>query len=106
MTRSWERRSLAAATIFMALVICCVFLTLVILRLMSLKLGIGYPWPDQGIRNACAAVLPQSAILRLRAERLLELLDQCLDAGLKLVVKLLLGGDVLEQVGVLARSEL
>src|SRR5512139_3701702 len=102
MTRSWERRSLAAATIFMALVICCVFLTLVILRLMSLKLGMSYPWSDQGIRNACAAVIPQSAILRLRAERLLELFDQCFDAGLELFVKLPLGCNVLEQVAVLA----
>ena len=39
-TRSWARRSLAAETIFMALVICCVFLTERIRRRMSIRLGI------------------------------------------------------------------
>jgi hypothetical protein len=37
--RSCARRSFAAATIFMALVICCVFLTLRIRRLRSMVLG-------------------------------------------------------------------
>ena len=36
------RRSLAAETIFMALVICCVFLTLRIRRRMSIVFAIGY----------------------------------------------------------------
>jgi hypothetical protein len=40
MTRSWARRSFAAATIFMALVICCVFLMLTIFLRMSRKLAI------------------------------------------------------------------
>src|SRR5262245_5417120 len=40
MTRSWARCSLAADTIFMALVICCVFLTLAIRRRISRRLGI------------------------------------------------------------------
>src|SRR5579864_3243334 len=38
-TRSCARRSLAAETIFMALVICCVFLTERIRRRMSIRLG-------------------------------------------------------------------
>src|SRR4030088_2363249 len=41
-TRSCARRSLAAETIFMALVICCVFLTDRIRRRMSIKLGMVY----------------------------------------------------------------
>src|SRR5687768_11059886 len=39
-TRSCARRSLAAETIFMALVICCVFLTERMRRRISIKLGI------------------------------------------------------------------
>ena len=38
-TRSCARRSLAAETIFMALVICCVFLTERMRRRMSIRLG-------------------------------------------------------------------
>ena len=41
MACSWARRSLAAATIFMALVIFCVDWTLRILRRKVFKLGIG-----------------------------------------------------------------
>ena len=41
-TRSCARRSFAAETIFMALVICCVFLTERMRRRMSIRLGIGY----------------------------------------------------------------
>ena len=41
MACSWARRSLAAATIFMALVIFCVDWTLRILRRKVLRLGIG-----------------------------------------------------------------
>src|SRR5256885_1195594 len=37
---SWARRSLAAETIFMAFVICCVLLTLRIRRRMSMRAGI------------------------------------------------------------------
>jgi hypothetical protein len=44
MTRSCARRSLAAATIFMVLVICWVFLTLVIFLRMSRKLGMPNPY--------------------------------------------------------------
>ena len=41
-TRSCARRSLAAETIFMAFVICCVFFTDRIRRRMSIKLGMVY----------------------------------------------------------------
>ena len=40
-TRSCARRSLAAETIFMALVICCVFFTERMRRRMSIRLGMG-----------------------------------------------------------------
>src|SRR5436190_13111943 len=45
MACSWARRSLAAATIFMALVIFCVDWTLRILSRKVLRLGIGSQWP-------------------------------------------------------------
>ncbi len=48
-TRSCARRSFAAETIFMALVICCVFLTERIRRRMSIRLGIA------DYRPACPA---------------------------------------------------
>src|SRR5205807_9671197 len=40
-TRSCARRSFAAETIFMALVICCVFLTERMRRRISIRLGMG-----------------------------------------------------------------
>src|SRR5579884_321359 len=46
--RSCARRSLAAETIFMALVICWVFLTLRMRRRMSIKLGINPYFADPG----------------------------------------------------------
>src|ERR1035438_8959912 len=48
MVRSCARRSLAAETIFMALVICCVFLTERMRRRISIKLGmcLGQPLPN------------------------------------------------------------
>src|SRR5580765_7414103 len=55
MVRSCARRSLAAETIFMALVICCVFLTERMRRRISIKLGIGF----------CRWVLRQEARLEL-----------------------------------------
>jgi hypothetical protein len=42
MTASWARRSFAAETIFMALVICCVFFTERIRRRKSMSEGMGY----------------------------------------------------------------
>src|SRR6266567_2939137 len=44
MTRSCARRSLAAETIFMALVICCVFLTERMRRRISIRLGMRSRW--------------------------------------------------------------
>src|SRR5258708_32774350 len=55
MVRSCARRSLAAETIFMALVICCVFLTERMRRRISIKLGIGF----------CRGVLRHEAGLEL-----------------------------------------
>src|SRR5690242_18899795 len=77
-TRSCALRSLAADTIFMAFVICCVFLTLRIRRRMSIRLGMG-------------------ARRHLRYEPALELLDHALQPGAKLVVKVLLRPDLVEQ---------
>src|SRR6185312_86949 len=59
--RSCARRSLAAETIFMALVICCMFLTLRMRRRMSIRLGMQLGFRRGGLGGR---------------ETLLELLDQ------------------------------
>src|SRR5439155_13810764 len=79
MVRSCARRSFAAETIFMALVICCVFLTERMRRRISIKLGIGF----------CRWVL--------REEPRLELFDDRLYLGGKISVQSLLGADFVEQ---------
>src|SRR5262252_3130156 len=48
---SWARRSLAAETIFIALVICCVLLTLRIRRRMSMRAGIAGLGAGSGFRG-------------------------------------------------------
>src|SRR5262245_20556243 len=78
MTRSCARRSLAAETIFMALVICCVFLTERMRRRMSIRLGMG------GSR------------WQFGDETCLELLDNRYDLRAQCVVERLLGADLLE----------
>ena len=47
-TRSWARRSLDAATIFIAFVICCVFFTARMRRRMSISEGIVYAFAATG----------------------------------------------------------
>src|SRR5579864_8595792 len=78
MTRSCARRSLAAETIFMALVICCVFLTERMRRRISMRLGMG------GCRH-------------LRDEALLEFLNDAVHFAAQLVVQILLLADLLQQ---------
>src|SRR5690348_15014660 len=77
-TRSCARRSLAAETIFMALVICCVFLTLRMRRRMSIRLGMG------------------ARRRRLLHEARLEFLDYGSQFGLQIVVECLLGPDFIQ----------
>src|SRR5579864_7119694 len=74
-TRSCARRSFAAETIFMALVICCVFLTERMRRRMSIRLGMS----------------------QLRNEAGFDLLDDRLDLGAQGVVQGLLGADLVPQ---------
>src|SRR5580700_1763725 len=76
-TRSCARRSLAAETIFMALVICCVFLTERMRRRISIKLGM------RGYR-----------LILYKAS--LELLDRSAEFGAQAIVESLLGADVFE----------
>ena len=52
MARSCARRSLAAETIFMALVICCMFLTLRMRRRMSIKLGMLLRFSQRALLNS------------------------------------------------------
>src|SRR5690349_8726663 len=75
MTRSWARRSLAAETIFMALVICWVFFTERIRRRMSIRLGM-------------------SGFRQVRDEAGLELFDQLHHPAAQLVVQDFLRGNV------------
>src|ERR1700735_4799703 len=83
MTRSCARRSLAAETIFMALVICCVFFTERMRRRISIKLGM------RGYR-----------LFRFKAG--FELLNSTGELGLQSVVERLLGADIFEDAGVRA----
>src|SRR5215831_8047174 len=85
MTRSCARRNLAAETIFMALVICCVFLTDRMRRRMSIRLGM------RALGSAGAA-LPYEAAL--------ELLDRGLHLAAQGIVERLLLPDLLPDVRV------
>src|SRR5579859_7338830 len=73
MTRSCARRSFAAETIFIALVICCVLRTDRMRRRMSIRLGIG-----------------RRGLLLLGKEARLELLDRVLQLRAQRVVESLL----------------
>ena len=86
MTRSCARRSFAAETIFMALVICCVFLTERMRRRMSIKLGM-------------------SGYRLFRYEAGFELFDGVGHLFAQVVVERLLGADVIEDGGVRVLDE-
>src|SRR5439155_16738930 len=82
MVRSCARRSFAAETIFMALVICCVFLTERMRRRISIRLGICL-YRRLGLRKS-----------------FLELLHSRLDLRLQVFIQHLFGPDVFEDGGV------
>src|SRR5687767_9174294 len=82
--RSCARRSFDAATIFIALVICCVDLTARFRRRMSKRDGIPYPL-------RCGS-LPS------RGERLAKLLQRLIQVRLDRVVDLLLFGEPGQQL--------
>src|ERR1700716_3728824 len=85
-TRSCARRSLAAETIFMAFVICCVFFTDRIRRRMSIKLGMVYmPSGHCGLIGVVAD------------ELLFQFRDDVFHLGLQIVVQDLLLANPLEQ---------
>src|SRR5256885_960992 len=69
-TRSCARRSLAAETIFMALVICCVFFTERMRRRMSIRLGIAL----RGLLllGGEAPFELLDGVLQLRAQRVIQ----------------------------------
>src|SRR5262245_33093276 len=90
MMRSWARRSRDAATIFIALVICCVDLTAGMRRRRSNTEGMG-------------VALPRGR-LRRRSERVAEFLERRVEVGLERVVDLLLVGERGQEIG-LARLE-
>src|SRR5207302_10052920 len=82
MVRSCARRSFAAETIFMALVICCEFLTERMRRRISIRLGICL-YRRLGLRKP-----------------FLELLHSRLDLRLQVSIQHLFGPDVFEDGGV------
>src|SRR2546425_6792658 len=90
---SWARRSLAAETIFMAFVICCVLLTLRIRRRMSMRAGIS---PRKGQWSGG----PGDAL-----EDGAELRERGLDAVGQLSLDVLLLHDPLEEGGVAGLQE-
>src|SRR5579864_7303193 len=71
MMRSCARRSFEAATIFIALVICCVFLTARIRRRRSISDGMGRPRASRGARLSRGEVARK--FLHGRVERALQL---------------------------------
>src|ERR1035437_1637535 len=124
MVRSCARRSFAAETIFMALVICCVFLTERMRRRISIKLGMSLcRWvlrhyssltPQSEPRASASgpsglAVVPNLAVIVLgiclcrwvlRHEARLELFDNGLDLGGELLIQDFLGTDFVEHAAV------
>src|SRR3954470_985111 len=109
MMRSWARRSFDAATIFIALVICCVFLTARIRRRRSINDGI-CPRPlnaelaKTAKKNSIFACSAAFAFLGCgglsRAEVAREFLDRAVQHRLQLLVELLLLGNRAEQLRV------
>src|SRR5580700_6870154 len=85
-TRSCARRSLAAETIFMALVICCVFFTERMRRRISIRLGM------RGYR-----------LFRCKAG--FKLLNRIVEFAAQAVVEGLLGADLFEDGGMRAVNE-
>src|SRR5262245_37225622 len=88
--RSCERRSFDAATIFIALVICCVFFTARIRRRRSISEGICPRLAAEAV-SGCRR-LPRREVLR-------ELLHRAVERGLQLIVQLLLLADPLNTCG-------
>src|SRR5262249_40950120 len=110
MIRSCERRSFDAATIFIALVICCVFFTARIRRRGSISDGIrDPPRTHEGAKRklfVSSCVRGSSCCGLSRREVSREFLDGCIERVLQLVVELLLVAKVREQLRVARLDEL
>src|SRR5438270_6635753 len=101
MARSWARRSLAAETIFMALVICRVFLTLRMRRRRSSTFAILF----FQLRLSRSRLFLLLVLLRAVGEEVrLVILDGIGQAFPDVVIERFLGGDV-AQDGCMARLE-
>src|SRR3954463_2051653 len=99
MTRSWARRSFDAATIFIALVICCVFFTARTRRRRSISDGM-----VNSRQGAKGRAHPLAAWTRLRCcslpgrEVARELLHRSVERRLQLIVELFLLDDLTEHL--------
>src|SRR3990167_9410478 len=101
--RSWARRSFDAATIFIALVICWVFLTERIRRRRSINEDIYRAW---GFGPRAWGLRPPASGGGLsRCEVASEFLHRRVERGLQLIVQLLLLGDAAEDVRVARLDE-
>ena len=103
MIRSCARRSFDAATIFIALVICCVFFTARMRRRRSISDGMNHQVartrPAIRSRGVCVIVVDARRCLAAR-ELGGECLDRPVERRLQLIVELLLLGDAAEQLRV------
>src|ERR1700682_5327047 len=95
MIRSCARRSFDAATIFIALVICCVFFTARMRRRRSIRDGISPP----ALRRCCPGSPDGRELAR-------EFLQRLLERALDLVVELLLLGNPGEEIRMTCLDEL
>src|SRR3984893_1920957 len=95
MIRSCARRSFDAATIFIALVICCVFFTARMRRRRSISDGISPP----ALRRGCPGSPDRRELAR-------EFLQRLLERALDLVVELLLLGNPAEEIRMTRLDEL
>ena len=100
MIRSCARRSFDAATIFIALVICCVFLTARIRRRRSISDGIVTDFEPEPRPNASVLFVLAfyAAAAFLAAKSLANSFTAASSARLQLIVELLLLGDAAEEL--------
>src|SRR5213075_2012915 len=111
MMRSWARRSFDAATIFIALVICCVFFTARMRRRRSMSdsilslevLGPGSPFPVRWFGSWVLA-LRRGGFPGRKVSR--KLLDCLVQRALQLIVELFLLDDPPEHLGSARLDEL
>src|SRR3954466_15777416 len=103
MTRSCARRSFAAETIFMALVICCVFLTERMRRRKSMRLGMAqllltetaFQFADSGSQVGLQSVIENLLLADRCQNRRLGIFEELVELGFEGAA--IFDGDIVEQ---------